>query len=94
METPADHADSHIRRFVATRREADPRYSITAFAKECGCARQLIYRVLAGDPEVGKNTFERIERASGIAAEDLYGDWLAAKKRRPTASRVAAPATT
>jgi len=80
MEATAEHPDSHIRRFIAARRVDDPRYSITAFAKDCACARSLIYRVLAGDPEVGKDTFERIEEATGIKAEDLYGDWLAAKR--------------
>lgn len=88
MEAHTDQPDSHIRRFIANRRATEPRYSIAAFAKECGCARQLIYRVLTGDPEVGKNAFERIEKATGIPAEDLYGDWLAEKKKR-----AAAPAT-
>lgn len=92
MEAHDTQPDSHIRKYIAKRRVDEPRYSITAFAKDCGCARQLIYRVLAGDPEVGKNAFERIEKATGIAAEDLYGDWLAAKKKRPDTA-VAAPAT-
>jgi transcriptional regulator with XRE-family HTH domain len=83
MESQAHAPDSRIRRFIAERRATEPRYSVTALAKACGCNRQLIYRVLAGDPEVGKNTFERIEAATGIPAEDLYSDWLAAKKRRP-----------
>lgn len=82
MDATEAPADSHIRRFIAKRRDVEPRYSITAFAKDCGCARSLIYRVLAGDAEVGNNTFERIELATGIPAEDLYGDWLAVKKRR------------
>lgn len=90
MEAPADHPDSHIRRFIAARRAEDPRYSVTALAKACGCARQLIYRVLAGDPEVGKNAFGRIAAATGIPEQDLYGDWLAAK-RLATEHKTSAP---
>lgn len=86
MEAHDDQPDSHIRRFIAAKQADDPRYSVTALAKDCGCARQLIYRVLAGDPEVGKNAFGRIAKATGIPETDIYGDWLAAKNKRPAAS--------
>jgi hypothetical protein len=86
MEAHVEQQDSHIRRFIAQKQVDDPRYSVTALAKDVGCARQLIYRVLAGDPEVGKNAFAKIAKATGIPETDIYGDWLAAKGRRPAAT--------
>jgi transcriptional regulator with XRE-family HTH domain len=77
-----DQPEPHpIDRYIAERREAEPRYSKQALADEVGVSRNAIYRVMSGDDAVSTDLLEKIEAATGISSVDLFAAWKAARDK-------------
>lgn len=89
MQPDADTPRVHpIDRFIAERREADPKFSKQALADLVGVSRNAIYRVINGDDAVSTDLIEKIENATGgaIGAVELFAAWKAARSNRTPAT--------
>lgn len=89
MNAPAHPSDEHpIERFIAKKRETDPRYSKQALADQAGVSRVAIHRVISGDDAVSIALLEKLEAvmAGEVTSVELLAAWKAARDRHRAAT--------
>lgn len=89
MNPEAPRSDEHpIDRFIAKRREKDPRYSKQALADEAGVSRVAIHRVISGDDAVSIALLEKLEvvMAGEVTSVELLAAWKATRERHKAAT--------